>query len=442
MAELQPSTTEPGATLPPAAAQSQPPQQRGPPLHQIHALPAPIRTFPLPAFYPNNPISLFHLACAWLGQLWSPPLAEPSVVYEGVWSLATSSVHILNEKSIRALWEQGFYGKGNLSRSEPNWFKREQVRRGLQEAHVSEILTVQRREERTRAKWERARLEQEVIRQTRLKEAEETDARETEARNAQAEAARMPLETKTLVPVPPSPVTPERLVSLPNSTADLWEYVSREEVNRNGDQSSLDLSNGVSAHPESRNGTRDSSPATSDAMGNGHQADTDITSPGSPASSDDVKPMKRRKSVRFSPKIESTTFGLTDPPSPKLANSSADLSLVNSGQFGIPNVGTSDSTDDIQPGTIVNLEHLQLMPEEAFFLSFGLGVLKVTDPATGEILTQQELFTLFRQYSYFPPELSRRNPNSNPTTTSWYTTRSTITSDHWVLYPEQASSLV
>jgi tRNA-splicing endonuclease subunit Sen2 len=145
-------------------ANGKPRQPRGPPLHQIYALPAPIKTFPLPTFYPNNPISIIHIAYAWLGQLFRPPATEPSVVHTAVWSEMTTSVHVTNEKSVRALWEQGFYGKGNLSRSEPNWLKREQVRKGLEMAHVSELQTLQRREERARAKWERARLEQEVIR--------------------------------------------------------------------------------------------------------------------------------------------------------------------------------------------------------------------------------------------------------------------------------------
>lgn len=405
MAELQPSTTEPGATPPPAAAKAQPPQ-RGPPLHQIYALPAPIRTFPLPTFYPNNPVSLFHLAYAWLGQLWSPPPAEPSVVYEGIWSPATSSVHILDDKSSRALWEQGFYGKGNLSRSEPNWLKREQVRRGLQDAHVSEILTVQRREERIRAKWERARLEQEVIRQTRLQEASETKAREATVSDAQVHVEGKVSEIKGSVPVPPSPVTPGKLVSLPNSTADLWDYVSREEAGRSAQ---LDASSEIPQ--DSRNGTRDSSPATSDVI-NEHQADTDVTSPGSATSSDEVKSTKRRKSVRFSPEVSSTTFELMDPPSPKYSlNPTPDLSSITTGQLGILN---GSKSTDAQNDTVIDLEHLQLMPEEAFFLSFGLGVLKVKDPSTGEMISPQQLFTLFRQYSYFPPRVEPEEPALQP----------------------------
>src|SRR5947209_6056178 len=87
-----------------------PPKQ---PLNQIYALPAPIRTLPLPAFYPNNPLSLLHLAYAWLSQVFRPPPSEPSVVHVGVWDPETRSVHVRDAASIRALWEQGFYGKGS-----------------------------------------------------------------------------------------------------------------------------------------------------------------------------------------------------------------------------------------------------------------------------------------------------------------------------------------
>ncbi|CAP73365.1 uncharacterized protein PODANS_2_7520, partial [Podospora anserina S mat+] len=142
------------------------------PLNQIYALPAPIRTFPLPAFYPNNPISLFHLVYAWLRQVLSPPSKEPSVIHIGVWDPDTCSVHVPDPASIRALWEQGFFGKGSLSRSEPNWLKRELARRGSPEGKtVSEVRTESRREERRLAKWERARAELEAIERQRLAEA-------------------------------------------------------------------------------------------------------------------------------------------------------------------------------------------------------------------------------------------------------------------------------
>jgi tRNA-splicing endonuclease subunit Sen2 len=50
-------------------------------------------------------------------------------------------------------------------------------------------------------------------------------------------------------------------------------------------------------------------------------------------------------------------------------------------------------------------EHLQLSPEEAFFLVFGLGALEVVNPDTGSVMPAAELLSLFRLHCYFPPRI-------------------------------------
>ncbi|KAJ4256729.1 tRNA splicing endonuclease subunit sen2 [Fusarium torreyae] len=479
MAEIQSLNTEPVGTPPTTdSAGPRQSQQRGPSLHQIYALPAPIRTFPLPTFYPNNPISLFHVAYAWLGQLWSPPKAEPAVVHNGVWSAATSSVHITDDVSTRALWEQGFYGKGTLSRSEPNWLKREQVRQGLAETHVSEIMTVQRREERMRAKWERARLEQEVIRETRLKEAEEAKAREARAFEAKEKALRAqeskdiaqprsikpislsatlptyaspvspatllalpnslaaivqpkpikPISLPTSLPTYASPVSPATLLALPNSAAESVKELVAEKLE---DVDGLGISgvhpsamgtfvdtllNGHATEPSSVDSLEESNSMKGP---NGvsptlhiptETAPSDVSSsPTSSNEGDDAKTRKRRKSVRFSPNVESTTFQLGDPPSPNhkasngKASGLADIRAASPVALNGRATAEIASVEESKQPVLKNMEHLQLMPEEAFFLSFGLGALTVTDPASGTQLSSVDLLKLFRQYSYFPP---------------------------------------
>ncbi|KIL91344.1 hypothetical protein FAVG1_04960 [Fusarium avenaceum] len=479
MAETQSSNPEPvGAPPTTDSAGPRQSQQRGPNLHQIYALPAPIRTFPLPAFYPNNPISFFHVAYAWLGQLWSPPKAEPSVVHNGVWSAATSSVHITDDVATRALWEQGFYGKGSLSRSEPNWLKREQVRQGLADAHVSEIMTVQRREERMRAKWERARLEQEAIRETRLKEAEEAKARETKARQAKAFVAKerelraqeskdiaeprsiKPVSLSAALPTYESPVSPAALLALPNSVATIIQPKPIKPVNLPVSQpiyespvspaTILALPN--SATEAAKEDAVDDTETSLDGLGisgvhlsalglsvdtliNGtatessvEQSNGDIandagsvavsSSSNSSDEEDATKPKKRRKSVRFSPTVESTTFHFGDPPSPKRSFSNAKPNEVDENRAVSP-VALPESKDETLVETttkpvLKNMEHLQLMPEEAFFLNFGLGALTVTDPASGSRLSSLELLKLFRQNSYFPPRVEPEDPALQP----------------------------
>jgi tRNA-splicing endonuclease subunit Sen2 len=69
------------------------------------------------------------------------------------------------------LWEQGFYGKGTLSRSEPSWLDREKTKRGNKGKSTSEDNTRKRRAERQQTKWERARKEREAIDEKLLEEA-------------------------------------------------------------------------------------------------------------------------------------------------------------------------------------------------------------------------------------------------------------------------------
>ncbi|KAM0255448.1 hypothetical protein ACHAQJ_005748 [Trichoderma viride] len=421
---------EPQPEAPAAAAQQ---QKRGPSIHQIYALPAPIRTFPLPAFYPNNPVSLFYIAYAWLGQVFRPPPVEPAVVHHGVWSETTISVHIRDEKSMRALWEQGFYGKGNLSRSEPNWLKREQVQRGLQEAHVSEIFTQQRREERAQAKWERARLEQEAILQTRLEEERLAASR----RLAEKEAAVPNSPPRFLAPVGPlellalpnstiiisrlepapmptpflAPVGPLQLLALPNSAADI---VKPTQVNAPKANGSLILPSSSSHHGSS---TEDSEEPRTPITNETPEIFRDDRSVISSSDGAGNKMLKRRKSVRFSPTVESATYKASDPPSP---NRSPPVLFSQPSQANGNGKSISQALPPLPLASvpvsdpIINKEHLQLMPEEAFFLAFGLGVLEITDPASGRVLSRQDLFSLFRQYSYFPPRNGPDEPDLEP----------------------------
>lgn len=385
MAEIKislPPTAAPEDVAPPKPNGKPAPKRNGPPLNQIYSLPVPIRTFPLPAFYPNNPISIIHVAYAWLKQTVRPPPAEPSVVYRGVWSESTTSVHITDEKSMRGLWEQGFFGKGSLSRSEPSWLRRELVRKGLEETHVSEIHTNQRRQERAEAKWERARLEQEAIRQTRLSESQKV---------------AVAVEAATSIA---APVGPAELLALPNSLSDI--KVTKAKL----PGASILVNGDYLAPPPELSLIEQLTGFTSETATNGS-----ATTPHTPASrsrgSSTVSrdgSEKRLKSVRFSPKVESTTFDFSDPPNLNATDekSSEQTQPVDK----ITTVTTTESVKDI----VVNKEHLQLTPEEAFFLKFGLGALSVTDPYSGLELSTMEMLRLFREHSYSPP---RNGPDAD-----------------------------
>ncbi|KAI1206825.1 uncharacterized protein F4807DRAFT_216203 [Annulohypoxylon truncatum] len=380
------------------------PNHKKVPLHQIYALPAPIRTFPLPSFYPNNPISLFHAVYAWVSQLVYPPPSEPAVIHQGIWSPETRSVHIKDPKSIRALWEQGFFGKGNYSRSEPNWFKREQARRGEHGGNVAENVTTQRREERKMMKWDRARKEQEAIERTKLLEAWV------------------------------APVGPMELLALPNSLDDLKPAFSSSLAIGSAQDSITDGLESVNGTPNgptlngatspSSNGTARAHEISSTENGTVSALPESNGHPSRPRTPTGASNSKRRKSVRFSPTVESATFKLSDPPNPHhsaQSNGSIDGNLANGvspvsrpTELGLPEPldNTRNSRSRPESDTqLVDKEHLQLCLEETFYLVFALGALAVLDPVTSKPFTASELFTLCRQTSYIPPRLTDLQPD-------------------------------
>lgn len=402
------SSTGPMANLPPAAVQppskpsstttpktARPPRQNKTSFQQIHKQPAPLRVFPFPTFTASNPVSLVHLAVAWLSQVFFPPSPEPSVVHTAYWDNDTRSIIVTDEKSMTALWQQGFYGKGSLSRSEPNWLKREKIRRGALQGMVSEANTDKRREDRIRAKWERARVEQEALEQKRLEEAKTA---------ALAEVATVPPPTVLAPIVPSAPVGPLELLMLPNSDSDL----------------AMHMRGYARVSPDSMDSTEVS--LDDSALSGNDEADSNTTL-------SDLPEPKQRKSVRFSPDIQSTVFQRTDPPGPHHSVSSSSLKADHKPETnGVasleaqavpaaaldPSPAIASAAETVEEAAVVNKEHLQLTPEEALFLAFALGALKVQDTRTHNVLSTKDLFSLLRQNSYFPPRSSSHLQPDDP----------------------------
>jgi tRNA-splicing endonuclease subunit Sen2 len=383
------------------------PKLRGPTrsqqLNKLYSLPAPLRTFPLPSFTPNNPISLLHLLYTWVSQTINPPQSHPETLYQGWFSPETRSVHVTDPRSIRALWEQGFYGKGNLSRSELSWLDREKRRRGAAADKTSEEVTRQRRAERQQAKWERARKEREAIDQKLLEE------------RAAALTPDPVINGEIQVTDRPwlAPVGPQEILALPNSIDDLasLEATSKKEASSKGAgvngvsngyndisghhkemtdlPNSPDLSIDVSLPPpESHEASLPEAKMNGGINGHAHSNGSANGTSQMNGSSDPSKHGKSPKSVRFSPTVEHNTFIQSEPLSPEIA-------------------ATTVTEAEEPPKPIKDLEHLQLTMEEAFFLSYGLGVLAVLDPTAKAPIAVKDLFSIFRQASYFPP---RTNP--------------------------------
>lgn len=138
----------------------------------LHSKPLPLDIYPLPAFLPQNPLSILRVAYVILSQFLKPPPSH-SVPLIAYYSHYTHTINVTNPDAIRTLWERGFFGKGSLSRSEPEWLDRERRRRGLIDASAAETsaeVTKKRREERRLGKRERARKEREVLEEQLRKE--------------------------------------------------------------------------------------------------------------------------------------------------------------------------------------------------------------------------------------------------------------------------------
>ncbi|KAI4213143.1 MAG: hypothetical protein LQ351_004297 [Letrouitia transgressa] len=257
--------------------------------NEIHAQPLPLKTYPLPPLIPHNLLSVLHVTFAYLWQFITPTPSHPQPLYKGYFSRETNSVHITDEESIRGLWQHGFFGKGSLSRSEPAWFEREKIRRGLQTGETSEQYTKKRREERKEFKKERARKERAAI--------EEKLAEE--------------------------------------------KYLQLNGVAGKKDDSRTDVKDNVSV--------------------------------------EETIPTEEEYSIQ-----KNSNEGV-----PKTCD--------------IPTLNGSIISPQNEASRIINQEHLQLNPEEAFFLVYGLGVLNIEDLASSSLLLPEALFALFRAHSYFPP---------------------------------------
>ncbi|KAL4927784.1 chromatin-binding protein RAD9 [Aspergillus undulatus] len=161
MASQPPSNAAPSVQEQ-AVPSKRPPRRHKPDYRHIHRFPLPLPVHPLPPLIPHNPLSVVSVLLSYLTYFIAPPHND---IHSAYFDSNTSSVHVTDERTIRALWEMGFFGKGSLSRSEPTWLEQEKKRRGLLGGVTSEEVTRQRRAERRELKIQRARSEKLIIEQ-------------------------------------------------------------------------------------------------------------------------------------------------------------------------------------------------------------------------------------------------------------------------------------
>ena len=325
------------ATDPTYSAKAPPPQQPTKPFkpnyRHIHRFPLPLTVHPLPPLIPHNPLSVISVFLSYLTYFISAPKHE---VYSAYFDSATSSVHVTDEKAIRALWEMGFFGKGSLSRSEPSWLEREKKRIGLQGSKTSEETTGKRRAERREWKLERAKKEKEAIAQTLKEEAAVKD----------------------------------------HSTTPLNGFDEPQAKNGVTDQSANGIMNVRSLNAPGEQ------PREAEAVELEPSVlrDVEINASDNPVGN---KLPNSNKTVRFSSIVEETKFV------PELSTPATTPSPTMNG-------------DRFDEESVQDEEHLQLSNEEAFFLVYGLGALRVFDDRRQSAIPTTSLLQLFRQHSYFP----------------------------------------
>jgi tRNA-splicing endonuclease subunit Sen2 len=329
---------------------------RRPNYNQIHRHLLPVQTYPLPVLIPHNPLSLAAIVLSYLTQVLAPP-AQPT--YNGYFSSATSSIHVTDPDAVRKLWEMGFFGRGSLSRSEPTWLEN-QKKKGA----TAEENTVHRRNERRQQKLQRAKKEQEEIDQ-RLSE--------------------------EVVTPPAENILKTNSTDISDIGSVLNSAVTTPVTEQPPDETASSSTNGHTSKPNGNIAGFDEWKKAVEATGLPTPPPTSTSSEASQPESRPVQRLQRTKTVRFSPTIEAREFDLSSPVISPI-KSPGSSPLAEAGQEIKKQVQVPE-----------NQEHLNVSLEEAFFLSYALGVFNVYCDDSDTILPPSSLLSLFRRHSYHPP---------------------------------------
>lgn len=324
----------------PEKTPSRPPRNRRPHPNEIYAHPLPLTIYPSPAFIAHNPLSVLQVLWHSVSLWWSQASSHPAVRYKARLSVESQSVHVTDPATVRLLWTHGFFGKGSLSRSEPSWLEREKRRRGLAAGQTSEDITRKRRAERKEFKKERAKKEREAI-----------------EKQLQSEG--------------------QGNASVAADVINVDDIRPHEEQSSNHDRFGHE-DRGETALMENGNNPIE------DALNHQPAALVETSSIKATSTGDKETAVIPQREARVQFPTEKLPNGRTSNDSKPRAT------------------GLLSERASAPQGSIADQEHLQLTPEEAFFLVYALGILEVLDPDTQEPLPSPSLFQLFRRWSYFP----------------------------------------
>lgn len=363
----------------PMLANAAHPKPRRTNLNHVHRNALPVEIHPLPTLIPHNPLSLLAIAISYLTQILAPP-RRPT--YNGYFSSATSSIHITDPDAEKLLWDMGFFGRGSLSRSQPTWLET-QKRRGI----TAEENTDHRRWARRQQKLERARKEQhEITEQLSLENLPNLSSNGSILKSNEGglDGIAEVLESAGSGEM----MNQEQLIEETTQPSAGPSEISKRQKSFT---EAASLGNSIGAETAQTNGTIhgfEEWKRSVDAIGLPTPPPTSTCSDTSQAETRPVKRLQRQKTVRFSPTIEAREFDLSSPV----------ISPIKS-----PGSIPVEEPVEEENGAFENKEHLQITMEEAFFLSYALGVLHVFSDGSDAVLPPTSLLALFRRHSYCPP---------------------------------------
>lgn len=187
-------------------------------LNQVYGRPLPLVLSPevygpLPELYAHNPLSWLFLGYRLLEINFVKSVPQLSV--DKIIVKFDTGFVVTNEIDMARLWSQGFFGKGNLSRSEPTWKSRINRRLNNDKDKLKEDMTNFRRQERKKFKLERSKIQ---LLELKLRSQELTD-------DEKNELARLKLNLELPVETSPSPEPAVVAAVVDNSEIEDLEYV-------------------------------------------------------------------------------------------------------------------------------------------------------------------------------------------------------------------------
>jgi tRNA-splicing endonuclease subunit Sen2 len=265
---------------------------------------------------------------------------------KGTYDPFTRSVFVTSPEDRNILFDRGFFGKGNLSRSEASWKTRRvkllQEIAGLAAAGgqkdgmklTAEEVTAARRKERKQFKIDRAQailnasLAAEAILRSSIQQTGD-DAAEGLADTSELQRVDSALSQTTISSAPQNAVSTQTDIAIPSVTD--YAHVLPEGVTRLTPQTFLQRPTRPDAKPKGR------------------------------------RPPPASVSAAGTPNEQGSLPDGTSPATIAVQETSAP---------------TPSGEDLVDPDTVEDLEHLQLNLEEAFFLSWAVGCLDVINPKT------------------------------------------------------------